>query len=82
MIQEYSVERSVKEGKSRFNLVALLCVTTVAVIIGGIILHSSEIKDAIWIIRTEKSELITIPHLLATLHNNGPEPISLPTQGN
>jgi hypothetical protein len=74
-------ERSIEKRKSRFNPAAVLWVIIATVTIGGIITHGSEIMDAIWLIRTENPESITIPHLSVKLHNNGTEPISLPTKG-
>lgn len=72
--------RSLNEG-IQFNYRALIIVVLVTIIIFGLITNASEIKDAIWLMRTDNAESITIPYLSVKLHNNGNQYISLPSRG-
>ena len=66
---------------SQFSLGALVCVIVAALVVCAFTIYPSKIRDAIWLVRADKAESITIPHLSVKLHNNGDESISLPLQG-
>ena len=66
---------------SQFNYGALFCFIVVALIFCGLISNASNIKDAIWLMKTGNDEFITIPNYSVKLLNNGNEIISLPLQG-
>ena len=65
----------------QFNLKNALWIIVAAGLIGGLITNASRIMDAIWGMRTDNAESITIPHLAVKLHNKGSQTISLPVQG-
>ena len=74
-------ENSHYNGVKQFSFSALICVIVAAFVVGVLIIYPSEIIDAIWLLRTDKTEPITIPYFSVKLHNNGNESISLPLQG-
>jgi hypothetical protein len=66
---------------TQFSFGALCCVIAVAIVLGGLIIYPSEIKDAIWLMQRDDSDSISIPYFSVKLHNDGNESISLPLQG-
>ena len=74
-------ENSHLNGVSQFRFGALFCVILVALVVGVLIIYPSEIKDAIWLMRKDNAESITIPYFSVKLQNDGNESISLPLQG-
>jgi len=71
--------RVIRVSKLRFG--ALFWVIVATAIFGGLITSGSKIMDAVWLMRGENAESITIPHFSVKLSNNGSEVISLPVQG-
>ncbi len=67
---------------SQFNFHALLFFIAAGLLVVGLIMNSSKIMDAVWLMKSENAEPVTIPNFSVKLHNDGSEPISLPTQGN
>jgi len=76
-----SQNKSPLNGVSNISYGALFSVTIAAIILGALITQASRIQDAIWLMRTDNAELITIPYLSVRLQNSGNESISLPLQG-
>ena len=74
-------ENSHPNKVSQFSFGALFCVILFALVFVMSIIYPSEIMDAIWLMKNEKAESITIPYLSVKLHNDGNESISLPFQG-
>ena len=68
-------------GVSSISFSALLSVTIAAIILGTLITQASRIRDAIWLMRMDNAESITVPYLSVSLQNSGNESISLPLQG-
>jgi hypothetical protein len=66
---------------SQFNLGALFCAIVVTFVVCVLLIYPSEIRDAIWLMRENSTESITIPYFSVKLHNDGNESISLPLQG-
>jgi len=68
-------------GVSHFSIGALFYIILAGLVVGVLIIYPSEIRDAIWLMRKDNAESITIPYLSVKLQNDGNESISLPLQG-
>ena len=74
-------ENNHSNSVSQFSFGALCCVIFITLVVGVSLIYPSEIKDAIWLMKKDNAEWITIPYFSVTLHNDGNESISLPLQG-